>query len=71
MLSIKRFNLDMTRQLTFYDGDENDGMKALHCTFEYEPVDALRALGERSLWSFGAARRILRPGPCPARLRRC
>jgi hypothetical protein len=46
------FELDMTRQFSFYEDDEYDHMAQLHCTFRFEPTDALRALGERNLWSF-------------------
>jgi hypothetical protein len=49
----KRFQLDITRQLTFYEGDEYAGMAQLHCTFEYELTDELMAVGEKSFWSFG------------------
>jgi hypothetical protein len=51
----ERFQLDITRQLTFYDddGDEYQGMTQLHCTFYYEPSEELTAVGEESLWSFG------------------
>lgn len=49
----KHFQLDMTRQLTFYDGEDYDRMTQLHCTFEFELTDMLTAVGEKSLWSFG------------------
>lgn len=48
------FELDMTRQFSFSDEDgEYDHMSQLHCTFRFQPTDALRGLGERNLWSFG------------------
>ena len=47
------FELDMTRQFSFYDEDgEYDHMAQLSCTFRFEPTDDLRALGEGNLWSF-------------------
>jgi hypothetical protein len=48
------FELDMTRQFSFYDEDgEYDHMAQLRCTFRFEPTDDLRALGEGNQWSFG------------------
>lgn len=48
----KAFQLDMTRQFTFYDeDDEYDHMSQMNCTFEYAVTDDLRALGESNLWS--------------------
>jgi hypothetical protein len=49
----EHFELDMTRQFSFYDEDgEYDHMAQLSCTFRFEPTDDLRALGEANLWSF-------------------
>ena len=40
----EQFELDMTRQFSFVDGDgEYDHMAQLNCTFDFEPVDELRA----------------------------
>jgi hypothetical protein len=47
------FELDMTRQFSFYDEEgEYDHMAQLACTFRFEPTAALRDLGEADLWSF-------------------
>jgi hypothetical protein len=47
------FELDMTRQFSFYDeAGEYDHMAQLACTFRFEPTDLLRELGESNLWSF-------------------
>ena len=43
------FELRMTRQLTFYDGDDYAAMMHLYCSFLYEPLPELRALGDREL----------------------
>jgi hypothetical protein len=52
----EHFELDMTRQFSFTDEDgEYSHMAQLHCTFEFEPTDALRALGDANLWSFDLA----------------
>lgn len=51
----EHFELDMTRQLVFCDGDQYRGMVQLNCTFEFIPVDELRATGEESMWSFAMA----------------
>jgi hypothetical protein len=49
----EQFELDMTRQFSFSDEDgEYSHMAQLQCTFQFEPSDALRALGEANLWSF-------------------
>lgn len=48
------FELDLTRQLAFFDEDgEHDHYAQLRCTFRFAPTDELRALGEHNLWSFG------------------
>src|SRR4051794_3437099 len=40
------FDLNLTRQLTFYDGDAYDVMTQLWCSFLFAPTDALRAVRE-------------------------
>ena len=50
------FQLDMTRQFSFEDEDgEYSHMSQLECTFEFAAVEALRAIGNADLWSFGLA----------------
>lgn len=46
------YELDMTRQFSFYEDGEYDHMAQLQCTFHFEPTAALRAAGEKNLWSF-------------------
>jgi hypothetical protein len=47
------FELDMTRQFSFYDEEgEYDHMAQLACTFRFDPTDAFRDVGEANLWSF-------------------
>jgi len=46
------FEVDMTRQFSFYKDGEYDHMAQLQCTFHFEPTDELRAAGEKNLWSF-------------------
>jgi hypothetical protein len=49
----EHFELDMTRQFSFADEDgEYSHMAQLQCTFQFEPTDELRALGDENLWSF-------------------
>jgi hypothetical protein len=40
------FELTMTRQLTFYDGDVYQAMMHLYCSFQYAPTPELRELGK-------------------------
>lgn len=44
------FRFDFTRQFALRGGDE---YLQFHCTFEYAPDDALRALGDHDEWWFG------------------
>ena len=46
------FELDMTRQFSFYEDGEYDHMAQLSCTFHFAPTDRLRALRDENLWSF-------------------
>jgi hypothetical protein len=49
----EHFEIEFVRQYAFNDGDgEYDHMSQLHCQFQFEPVDELRALGSDDLWSF-------------------
>lgn len=49
----EHYTVDMTRQFCFSEDGEYAGMAQLQCTFECAPTDALRAVGEGNLWSFG------------------
>jgi hypothetical protein len=50
----EHFEVDMTRQFTFYDEDgEYDHTSQLACTFRFPPSDDLRRIGAGDLWSFG------------------
>jgi hypothetical protein len=40
------FELTMARALSFYDGDAYDVTMHLYCSFQYEPIPALRTLGD-------------------------
>jgi hypothetical protein len=47
------FDVDMTRQWTFYDDDgDYGGMTQLHCTFSFPITDETRSIGSHNLWSF-------------------
>ncbi|HZS24691.1 MAG TPA: hypothetical protein VFA30_06840 [Gaiellaceae bacterium] len=50
----ERFEIDFTRQFSILTrrGDY-DHMEQLHCTFQYEPTEELRALGAGDEWIVG------------------
>ena len=50
----EHFELDFTRQFTYYDSDgEYLEMAQLHCTLFFAASERLRALGSDEKWSFG------------------
>lgn len=49
----ERFEIDFLRQFTIEDAGEYDHMEQLHCTFEFEPTEALRDLGSGEHWIAG------------------
>lgn len=50
------FELDFTRQFSYEEDGEYDGMTQLNCTLRFEPAQELRDLGEDNLWSFDMSR---------------
>jgi hypothetical protein len=49
----EHFEIEFVRQFAFNDADGEYGhMSQLHCQFQFEPTDELRALGSDDLWSF-------------------
>jgi hypothetical protein len=49
----ERFEIDFLRQFTIEVDGEYDHMEQLHCTFEFEPTEALRGLGPGEHWIAG------------------
>jgi hypothetical protein len=49
----ERFEIDFLRQFMIEVDGEYDHMEQLHCTFEFEPTDALRGLGSGEHWIAG------------------
>jgi hypothetical protein len=49
----ERFEINFLRQFTIEDDGEYDHMEQLHCTFEFEPTEALRGLGSGEHWIAG------------------
>jgi hypothetical protein len=52
----EHFSFDFTRQFIHDDGDEDNELSQLNCTFLYDVTPAHRSLPSENLWSFGLSR---------------